>query len=276
MRRKLEATVLSLSLSVLFFFGLFLVTDSASSIIISGILGRYAHLLYENPFVYYGFLGIISIVFFVTVYQLLRNRVSRFLISAEAIVYLLAVLAIVFLKSLWLPGLNPEGVGFVGSITWSPNLHLFHIFLFLPIGAMTFRYIKSPLKAFLMVLATIVVIKILQYVFNFWVLDIMDLVAIILGFAAGFVTLSMLYARGFRISTLDKWRFKIVSPQKQVVEDDDSEPEKTLSHNPLKWFKKKSAADKRIIIIAIAMVLAIAVLFIIDFALFNPEDYLRY
>ncbi|MCL2756905.1 MAG: VanZ family protein [Coriobacteriia bacterium] len=272
MRKRIIKALLSLALSIALLFCLTFALNTPIGNNIYLILGAYSSSLIGQLAIFF-LVVLFCVLFFINVYQLMGNRIPRLLIRIDAIAYLLGLFAIVMLKSRWMQGVNLDILDLYAQLYWEPLQVVFNILFFIPLGALIFRYIKSPLKAFPLALGIIVLIEILQFVFHSGFTDIVDVVMNMLGFAIGYMTFDILRDKGFHIVALDKKHVRIAFPQKSHRKNEALQDDKEQPGSPKKRFKEIASANTKLIAV-ISTALVLTVLFFVGAAFFNLEDYL--
>jgi len=272
MRRRIIKTLVSLFISMFFFCGLALLLNSPMGSSILGVIAN-APLFVIHPLSILIYIFIISAIFFANVHQLIGNRFSALFIRIEVIVYLFALFAAVMLKSRGLQSFNLNILDLYIQLSRFPLTVVLNVLIFVPLGALTFKYIKSPRKAFPFALALILVIEALQYFLHLGVADIVDVVANMLGFALGYMPVCIMKKKGFSVDIIDRRHFKITFPQKPVIEVETS-THKTGRLSGLKArIGEKGSADRMLAITTVS-VLAVVLLFGIGYIWFEPDEYL--
>jgi glycopeptide antibiotics resistance protein len=185
----------------------------------SSLVMLIGHDTMQNKLIVEGFLLLLSCALCVNVYQVLANRLFIPFLRVEAIAYFVLFFAVIMLKSRGTQEINLDFFDLYTSIIEYPASVVINLLFFIPVGAVIFRYIKSTPKAFVLALAFIVTIEVLQYLLHLGIADVADIVVDMTGFAIGFLVLGILKDAGFYIVHEDKSYARIAYSQKRDSDD---------------------------------------------------------
>jgi hypothetical protein len=139
-------------------------------------------------------------------------------VRIETAVYFILSFAIIMLKSRGIQGVNLDFSDLYQSVIEYPASVLINLLLFVPMGAVVFRYSASAPRAFGLALVAIAGMETLQYVLHLGIFDVVDIVVNMVGFSLGYLTLGILKEAGFRIIRVDERRVRIGRPRKGDAE----------------------------------------------------------
>ncbi len=206
MKKTFLKLFISLALSLLFFFVLLIAVNGNLYSYLAGLLG---YEVMDNRILVLVLALIPTALLFTNIYQLLNNRIHRFFIRAEIILYILALFAIVMLKARGYSAINLDITGLYFQIIEFPEQVVLNLLLFIPAGALLFKFVRSPLKALVIALVSIIVIETAQLVFSLGVFDVVDIFVNMLGLSLGFMTVNISYDAGFSVAAIDSKYLKI-------------------------------------------------------------------
>ncbi|MCL1890449.1 MAG: VanZ family protein [Coriobacteriia bacterium] len=262
---KATRIILSFLASALLFCSLFIVMNGsmlASAHALAFSLGLGGS---QVPYFIWAFTLFVSIVLFFNFYQLLGNRLSVLLLRADAIGYLVLLFVVVMLKTIGIQELNLNMFDLYTQIIEYPESVLFNILLFVPLGALAFRYIKSTLMALVLGLTLILAIETMQYLLHLGITDIVDVVVCMAGFAIGYFVVSLLWDRGFRFVSVGEKHRAIANVQQEAIMRDVSVDCKEEAR------KESNFSNKNLALFLLTI--GLSVLFVIGFFLYEPEKY---
>lgn len=144
-------------------------------------------------------LAVACALLFATLAQLFLNRFWRPFFLAEAALYVVVLLIVVFVKSQGIQGLNIDPTDIVSQIALYPTSVLLNVAIFIPMGLITHCRIKSTGKALLAALIGILAIELIQYLFALGIADIVDVMVNMMGFVVGYLVARLLYNQGVRL-----------------------------------------------------------------------------
>jgi glycopeptide antibiotics resistance protein len=257
--KKSMKIIISLALSILFFWIFLDVINGSAYSNIAMLLSSCGLATFINPLFFIILALLISIVIFANLYQIINNNFHVLFFKIEMAVYLVLFMAIVMLKSAGVQKININIMDIFTQIAEDPLLLLINILLFVPIGMIFFIYCKSALMAFVSAFVMIIVIETMQYIFCLGISDIVDVVANMVGFSLGYMSLDIAKEYGVHVVSEDMKYLKIVFPQKEAYTTQPSS------------CKKLFTMKKGIVTIAIA--LSFALMFFFGFYLYDYKGY---
>lgn len=201
-----------------------------------------------------------SSVLFANLYQLMGNKIFIPFMRAETIAYLILLLAIVMLKSRGVQAVNLNIFDIYTQAIEYPASVAVNVFLFVPVGMLLFRYIKSVPKAFALALAIIVVIEALQYCLHLGIADIVDVVVNMIGLSIGYLSLDVLRGKGVCVIPDGRNYARIGFSQESTL--DGNQPRASKEKPP----KKKS-------IVAVLVACSLIVLLFVGSCFYEYEEY---
>jgi hypothetical protein len=211
-------------------------------------------------------------------------------VRIETAVYFILSFAIIMLKSRGIQGVNLDFSDLYQSIIEYPASVLINLLLFVPMGAVVFRYIASAPRAFGLALVAIAGMETLQYVLHLGIFDVVDVVVNMVGFSLGYLTLGILKEAGFRIVRVDERRVRIGRPRKGVTESGEgiasvagtAVAARVASAETAEFAKAGEAGNaktgklKRRIILVSVFFGVLILLFIIGFIFYDYQEYVPF
>lgn len=152
------------------------------------------------------FMALPSALLFATLVQLFLNRLWMPFFTAEAVLYVLALLVVVFGKSQGIQEWNINPADIFSQVVQYPSSVLLNIALFVPMGLLAHCRIKETSKAMLVALVAILAIEVLQYIFALGIADIVDVILNMMGFAIGYLSTQLVYDQGARLAPIEDTR----------------------------------------------------------------------
>lgn len=193
--RKSVSAIAGLLSCVLCFVGLkYLVVDSAIGWdILVNILGEDSVLLESNLFML-ALLATPAVLAGILIYQLCRNRLNLVYLRVLGIVYALAAVVVIMLKSsgIRIGGVNLNFLDIVTQFEENPLTLLVNLFILLPLGCCAALEGYKLWKSALVSLAGILVCETLQPILSLGFFDIVDITLNELGFIFGMLVVSVI------------------------------------------------------------------------------------
>jgi glycopeptide antibiotics resistance protein len=215
MKQRVIQKAIAVVVSLAFFFALHFVVYGSTYSSLAMLIG---HGMLDNWLVMEGVMLLVSAVLCANVYQVLINRFSVRFVRIETVVYCVLTFAIIMLKSRGIQGINLDFSDLYQSVIEYPASVLINLLLFVPVGAVVFKYVRSAPRAFGLALAAIVGMEALQYVLHLGICDVVDVAVNMLGFSLGYLTLGILKDAGFRVVREDRHHARIARSQRGDVE----------------------------------------------------------
>ena len=183
---------------------------SSVSFLIHGLTGISGVRVLDNTQLVFCAVMALAALFGVNLNQLLANRINIRMVKIELIIYFVGLFAIVLLKSRGIQELNLDISDFYDQLTNYPASVIINVLLFVPLGALSRRYIKSTPKALAIFLAAIVLIEVLQYALSLGIADVVDVTVNMAGAYLGYAAAKLLSESGWSLDPLGDGFVRIV------------------------------------------------------------------
>lgn len=203
---KPMALAISLALSLLFFLLLRIVVYGSAYGSLAMMLGLSTM---ENLPLVESAMLITTGILCVNIYQLLSGKISLKFLKVETTLYFFVLLAVVMFKSLGVQEINLDITDIYSQVIEYPASVVINILLFVPLGAIAFKYSKSTLKASIFALTLIFTLEVLQYLLHLGIADVVDVFVDLFGFLIGYLAVSVIHELGFKIVPKDDCHIKV-------------------------------------------------------------------
>lgn len=142
-------------------------------------------------------LGLITLVFAASVWQLLHLRFNKRFLYFLTSSYLLVLLLVIMLKSRGIRGINYNPLDIINQLYNDPFILFANIALFIPVGMLLFVKVRSFSKTIMIATVAILVVEVTQYLFYLGMADVVDVLTNLSGICLGYAGFKCLAAMGW-------------------------------------------------------------------------------
>ena len=216
MIKRIVAIVFSLIVSAAFFFWLVWYTGNDSQSSLSGLL----LFLGIDPFSDHLAAGLIfaasSLLLFANLVQISCNRFFGPFFKVEFALYVVALAAVLFLKSVGVQEWNIDPSALIPQLLLSPFSVLLNVVLFVPLGSAAVLLFRKEWCAFAAAFLLVVAVEVTQYLFSLGIADIVDVLLNMTGFSIGYLSVDLCKESGVRMVRAEArrwWRIARERPE---------------------------------------------------------------
>jgi glycopeptide antibiotics resistance protein len=195
---KLHASRLfaAIAASVLLFILLWYTVFMAAEI---GFYMMFGPAMMDGPFSPIALLIVsVCVIAGVDIYQLLINRLHVRFFKVQVVIYLLALAAVVFLKSRGVQELNLDVLDLYTSFIEYPASVVINTLIFVPVGALVLHVTGRMPRSLALGLLLIMGIECSQYLLHLGICDVVDVIVCFTGYTLGCLALSVTRDLGWR------------------------------------------------------------------------------
>lgn len=140
---------------------------------------------------------LITLVFAVSVWQLLHLRFNKRFLYFLTNSYLIVLLLVIMLKSRGIRGINYNPLDIINQLYNDPFILFANIALFIPVGMLLFVKLRSFSKTIMIATVAILVVEVTQYLLYLGMADVVDFLTNLSGICLGYAGLKCLVAMGW-------------------------------------------------------------------------------
>lgn len=144
-------------------------------------------------------LGLITLVFAASMWQLLHLRFNKRFLYFLASSYLIVLLLVIMLKSRGIRGINSNPLDIINQLYNDPFILFSNIALFIPVGMLLFVKVRSFSKTIMIATVAILVVEVTQYLLYLGMADVVDFLTNLSGICFGYAGFKCLVATGWSI-----------------------------------------------------------------------------
>lgn len=186
--------ILSILLSIAFFYGFLSIFVNYSN---------YAGFSF-GPFGTLLITFLVTILFFITISQLFRGKISKKLVKFELISYFVLIFCFIMFKSFGIRGISLNIFDIVNDFRNSPLQVYFNILVFIPLGSYFYIRYKNLTKTLLYGFLITFSLETLQFIFALGISDILDILTNLLGTLIGYLFFTAL-TKFFSVKSDEKY-----------------------------------------------------------------------
>ncbi|MFA9493036.1 VanZ family protein [Streptococcus sp. E17BB] len=201
MKKNIIYVVITLLMSLVFFFELAnFYSFTAYPYLVLLLGGAGVDILSQTWLIITSLVAII-LLFATNVWQLLHLRFKKTFLKVQTLLYLVALLFVIMLKSRGVQGINLNPLNLLTQFQESAFIVFANIVLFIPVGFLLFRRVKTLKMVVASATIGLIILEISQYLLHLGIADVADILTNLSGILLGYLGLDLLRDLGWKSRT---------------------------------------------------------------------------